>query len=240
MMSIPKRAHWIWLHEETPSWALENIETFKALHPSWEFRIWHELPEEFPDDLRTLIDTLPWYSSRSDIFRYWLLSEHGGVYLDTDIITLRNFESLLDCDFFLAPCQPTGHTEPHLACGLMGSAAGSRPASKVLEACRQRAFKESEPRRITYGPDLLTDLFADDRSEVRILPLHYFYVIPDRETTHRFWRANDSTRNGIMRSFESHFTDAQPPYAVHLWGVNGSSQRKVETTSSKPMDHISL
>src|SRR5437868_1439377 len=120
-MAIPRIAHWIWLYEDVPAWAAENICTFQKLHRYWKIQIWKELPENFPDDLRSLMNRLPWYSSRSDIFRYWLLAEYGGLYLDTDIVTLRSFESLLNHEFFLAPCQPTGHTVPHLACGLMGS-----------------------------------------------------------------------------------------------------------------------
>jgi hypothetical protein len=224
---IPEVAHWIWLNETLPPWASANIDSFRCLHPEWTIRVWHELPEKFPFDLRVLFQQLPWYSSRSDIFRYWLLSEYGGVYLDTDIVALRNFDSLLHHEFFLAPCQPTGHIQPHLACGLMGSIPGSRSALRILESCRKRAELPEPPRRITYGPDLLTSLFAEDRGGLTVLPLHYFYAIPDRDTTHAFWHAGDLQRAEILKRFESTFTDDEPPYAVHLWGVEGSSQRKV-------------
>ena len=109
----------------------------------------------------------------------------------------------------------------------MGSIPGSRSALRILEACRKRAELPEPPRRITYGPDLLTRLFAEDREELTVLPLHYFYAIPDRETTHEFWHANSLKRAEIMKRCESTFTDNEPPYAVHLWGVEGSSQRKV-------------
>ena len=224
---IPEVVHWIWLNETLPPWAAANIDAFRCQHPEWKVRVWHELPEQFPSDLRVLFQQLPWYSSRSDIFRYWLLVEYGGVYLDTDIVALRNFDSLLDHEFFLAPCQPTGHTQPHLACGLMGSIPGSRSALRILEACRKRSEMPEPPRRITYGPDLLTSLFAEDREGVTVLPLHYFYAIPDRETTHEFWHSDAFERAEIMKRFEPTFIDEQPPYAVHLWGVDGSSQRKV-------------
>ena len=237
---IPEIAHWIWLNETLPPWASANIDSFRCLHPEWTIRVWHELPEKFPFDLRVLFQQLPWYSSRSDIFRYWLLSEYGGVYLDTDIVALRNFDSLLHHEFFLAPCQPTGHIQPHLACGLMGSIPGSRSALRILESCRKRAELPEPPRRITYGPDLLTSLFAEDRGGLTALPLHYFYAIPDRDTTHAFWHAGDLQRAEILKRFESTFTDAEPPYAVHLWGVEGSSQRRVpgeyaESIPSRPI-----
>lgn len=224
---IPRIAHFIWFNESLPDWVTGNIEAFSRLHREWTIRIWHELPDDYPQDLRDLIECLPWYSSRSDIFRYWLLSEYGGVYLDTDIVTLRRFDSLRDYEFFLAPCMPTGHTQPHLACGLIGSERGSRSAMRILDACRKRAVDPDPPRRITYGPDLLTSLFEIDRQGLTVLPLHYFYVIPDRETTHEFWHANQTKRETIMEQFQPQFTDHESPYAVHLWGVDGSSQRRV-------------
>jgi hypothetical protein len=224
---IPAVAHWIWFDAVLPDWVVSNIDSFRSFHDDWEVCVWNELPKEFPSDLRDLVDRLPWYSSRSDIFRYWLLAEYGGVYLDTDIVTLRNFDSLLKHEFFLAPCLPTGHTQPHLACGLMGGVPGSRSALRILDACRSRAMLPDPPRRITYGPDLLTSLFAVDCAGLTVLPQHYFYAIPDRETTHAFWHADSDERQRIMKQFEPDFTDEEPPYAVHLWGVEGSSQRRV-------------
>ncbi|MBX3437906.1 MAG: hypothetical protein KF861_10480 [Planctomycetaceae bacterium] len=226
-MRIPKLAHWVWFHEELPGWALQNVEAFRELHRGWDIRVWHELPADFPRQLRALVDRLPWYSSRSDIVRYWLLAEYGGVYLDCDVVTLRSLEPLLKERFFLAPCQPTGHTRPHLACGLMGSVPGSRAARRIVEACIQRASQPEPPRRITYGPDLLTALFPADDDDLTILPRHYFYAIPDRETAHAYWHAEEAGRAEIMQRFEPLFSDGVPPYAVHLWGVDGSSQRKV-------------
>ena len=71
---VPEVAHWIWLDETLPPWAASNIDSFRSLHPEWTIRVWHEIREEFPSDLRELVNRLPWYSSRSDIFRYWLLA----------------------------------------------------------------------------------------------------------------------------------------------------------------------
>jgi hypothetical protein len=226
-MCIPKLAHWIWFGPQIPGWAKRNIDEFRALHADWQIRIWQELPAEFPSDLRALVNLLPWYSSRSDIFRYWLLAQYGGVYLDTDIVILRAFDPLLKHSFFLAPCHPEGHTQPHLACGLMGSERDSRPSQMILTACRERAAKAGVPRRISYGPDLLTILFDGTVPSVSILPLHYFYAIPDRETAHRFWHADPATRAEILLPFRPTFSDGEAPFALHLWGVEGSTQRKV-------------
>lgn len=227
-MAIPKLAHWIWLSPEIPRWAEENIVQFRKLHADWSFRIWHELPADFPASLRTIIDTTPWYSSRSDIFRYWLLAKYGGLFLDTDIVPLRPFDDLLKHPFFLAPCLPEGHTRPHLNCALMGCEVESAAMKSVLEECNRYAAQALPPKRIAYGPDLLTRLFGNSTDPgTKILPLHYFYAIPDRATAHRFWNASAQEREEIFSTYRASFTDNCEPYAVHLWGVDGSSLRQV-------------
>ncbi len=226
-MGIPKLAHWIWMGSELPKWARANLETFSALHPGWESIVWRDLPDRFPTQLREIIDQTPWYSSRSDIFRYWILAEFGGVFLDTDIVCLRHFGPFLINPFFLAPCQPEGHHQPHLNCALMGSEQGSPAISAVLEECVHYAAQEAPPKRIAFGPDLLTRLFSGGMDSVKILPEHYFYAIPDRATAHRFWQGNPSERSQILAGFRESFIDDQEPYAVHLWGVDGSSWRTI-------------
>lgn len=227
-MTIAKLAHWIWFGNEVPGWARSNIELFRLLHPDWQTRTWQELPPQFPNELRSIVEQVPWYSSRSDIFRYWLLATYGGVFMDTDILPLRSFNELLGHQFFLAPCLPEGHTRPHLNCALMGCEQRSPAIQSVLKECVRYASEGAPPKRIAYGPDLLTRLFGNKPEEgVTVLPSHYFYAIPDRTTTHRFWRSDAAGRAEILAPFRGSFSDDQEPYAVHLWGVEGSSQRKV-------------
>ena len=57
---IPRLAHWMWFEERLPTWAAKNIATFQKLHSDWEVRIWQTLPDSFPDDLRELIERIPW------------------------------------------------------------------------------------------------------------------------------------------------------------------------------------
>ncbi len=232
---IPKIAHWIWLNDNLPDWAARNINSFRTLHPDWIIRIWHDLPKEFPDSLRAIFDELLWYSSRSDILRYWLLWEYGGIYLDTDVVALRSFEPLRRHELFLAPCQPVGHDTPHLACALMGSLPRSKPAWKILEACIERASTSEPPRRITYGPDLLSKLFRTPKDGAEILPLHYFYAIPDRETAHRVWELDADARRKALADIvmRTHGVD-HPPFSFHLWGVDGSTHRTVTSPDTLP------
>ncbi len=227
MRTIPKIAHWIWLNGELPSWASSNIEKFRSLHTDWEIKIWNSF--EAPEHYNKIINSLKWYSSKSDILRYLILHEYGGIYLDVDNYTIRNFNDLLNNEFFIAPCMPDGHTKPHLACGLIGSVTNSLASRLILEECLNIFTRIDEPKRITYGPNLLDRVFGSrDLSICKILPKHYFYSIPDRATSHEYWKANETDKEIIMAKFRRDFTDNIEPYSIHLWGVDGSSQREVQ------------
>ena len=42
------------------------------------------------------------YALASDVCRYNVLCEYGGIYLDTDVEVYKRFDELLDCNFFTA------------------------------------------------------------------------------------------------------------------------------------------
>jgi hypothetical protein len=233
---IPQIAHFIWLNEDPPDWVTRNVNTFEEFHPDWTIWIWRHPPENMPVDLRQLMSELPYVVSRSDIFRYWLLAEYGGVYLDCDNVAIRNFAPLLDTEFFTAPCMCVPHTVPHVACGLMGSSPGSFHALEILAAIRTKMIDPNERDRKSYGPDLMTPIFSEEAIRKKqlenpiwprptIYPIHYFYLIPDRPTAREFWLGDQRVRDRIMDRFRPQWTDDVPPYSVHLWGVNDSSTR---------------
>ncbi len=227
MRTIPKIAHWIWLNGQLPDWASSNIERFQNLHTDWEIKIWNSF--ETTESYNKIINSLKWYSSRSDILRYLILQEYGGVYFDVDNYIIRNFDDLLNNEFFIAPCMPDGHIKPHLACGLMGSIANSLASRLILEECLNVFTMVDEPKRITYGPNLLDKVFGSrNQSICKILPQHYFYSIPDRNTAHEYWKSDNANKEMIMARFRNDFVDGVEPYSIHLWGVDGSSQREAQ------------
>ena len=70
-------------------------ETFRRHHPNWTFVLWNEsnLPK-----LRNqaLFDRALSFAQKSDIARYEILYEHGGVYIDTDFECLKPLDELLE------------------------------------------------------------------------------------------------------------------------------------------------
>ena len=74
----------------------ENIQTCLDLHPNWSYTIWTDdlVRREFPQLIDILIAaSVP--SVISDILRMNILARYGGIYMDTDFLCVRSFETLL-------------------------------------------------------------------------------------------------------------------------------------------------
>jgi hypothetical protein len=92
---IPKVIHQIWLGGPMPKNYQYYSKTWKQYHPDWEVKLWTEedlLKEKFS------VEDLYWqaesYQERADIMRYAILNRYGGVYVDTDIECLANYDEL--------------------------------------------------------------------------------------------------------------------------------------------------
>ena len=71
------------------------LETWRKFHPDWEVKLWNEqdiIKENFASmDLYLLAES---YQEKSDIMRYEILRRYGGLYIDSDIECLANFDDL--------------------------------------------------------------------------------------------------------------------------------------------------
>jgi hypothetical protein len=106
---IPKIIHRVWFGTKpVPENTIRFIDIQKSLCRDYENVLWRE------DDVKSLYpfmcsgsvkmfeDTRINPVIKSDIMRYELLSLFGGIYIDTDIEVLRNFDELLAASFFCA------------------------------------------------------------------------------------------------------------------------------------------
>ena len=118
LFRIPKRVHLIWLGPRAfPRESVENIRTWLAYHPDWAFYFWTDrarLPPcngmkmcnvrdfEFKFLENEYEESQNW-GEKSDILRYEILYQKGGVYIDHDANCLRPFHGLhTGYDFYAA------------------------------------------------------------------------------------------------------------------------------------------
>ncbi len=96
----------------------------------------------------------------SDVFRYAVLYEHGGLWMDTDVVLLRPFP--FHGDHFLNLQWRGGH-QGHFICGnVMYAKPFSRHMRHLYETAIERFFASNEKRFGDIGPKLLSDYVASD------------------------------------------------------------------------------
>lgn len=98
-MSIPKIIHQIWIGESNipKSWQVDCDE-IKERHKDWDYVFWdndmvntflEKMPENVKKKYEYFFKEKQW-AYASDILRYWIIYEFGGVYLDCDFKMTKN------------------------------------------------------------------------------------------------------------------------------------------------------
>lgn len=100
---IPRILHQFWVGPPMPSAYREFAAGWRRLHPAWDYRLWTE--DELPPlRNRALYDAASelWPDAvnlqrqfRSDVLRYELLEQFGGVWVDTDFEPRKPLDGLL-------------------------------------------------------------------------------------------------------------------------------------------------
>ncbi|MDX8430965.1 MAG: glycosyltransferase [Candidatus Algichlamydia australiensis] len=113
---IPSDLHLIWLGPRPfPSESVENIRMWRSAHPNWTFHFWTDRARPAPIQGMVLhqADDFPFqelgdyykessnWGQKSDLLRYEILQQRGGIYIDHDANCLRSFDGLRKgYDFF--------------------------------------------------------------------------------------------------------------------------------------------
>lgn len=154
---IPPIFHLIWLGPRPfPATSVENLRSWIAKHPGWRFQFWSDRPRELPCEglhlqlvqnfqfsiLGKAFEKSENWAEKSDLLRYEILGQQGGLYIDHDTFCLKSFESLLrGFDFFC--CLEVPHetfVNRNLTCwnGLIGSCPGHPTLKKTMELIQLR------------------------------------------------------------------------------------------------------
>jgi hypothetical protein len=138
------------------------------------------------------------YSGFSNYFRYKLLLERGGWWVDMDTVCLRRFD-FPDAYVFSSE---VNEGEPHVNCGMVKAPAGSPVMAYLWEECDR-----IDPKDLTWGqsgPELMHRAVGLFSLERHVQPPSVFCPIPFSE-----WRT--IIEPGCTSSFDN------GTRAVHLW-----------------------
>lgn len=208
---IPKKIHYCWFGPQPMSKTIEKcIESWKIHLPEFELVFWNETNSDLnhPFAQQALKDKK--WAFVSDYVRLNVLSEHGGIYLDTDMLFLKNFSELLDNQCFVGL-----ESENFISCGVI---AAEKKHPYILNCIRY--YDDVDVYNpINYKdliiPKIFTSVFkatykaqalvAKQYNDILILDVKYFYAYPNPDSNLR--RQDDD--------YIKYVTDDS--YAVHLW-----------------------
>jgi mannosyltransferase OCH1-like enzyme len=118
---IPKIIHQIWLGPPISTELSDYISQWRVMYPDYIHILWNE---DLVDKTNIIYGDIKKYYSgdyhpvfKSDILRFKILQNIGGIYIDTDFQPLKRFdESILEYEFFSAI-----QNNNEVATGFMGS-----------------------------------------------------------------------------------------------------------------------
>jgi len=178
---IPKIIHQIWLEEGPIPKKIQIFqETWKKQHPNWEYHLWTK--DEivfFYLQNRPLYDALPNAKAKTEILRYEILYQFGGLFVDS------NFECLKPCDILNENCDfYASLTDQIRAPELSSSLIAATPRHAIIQKCI-RKFREqsSEAFMAKMSSHDLTEHFFHvvkrHSSQINVaLPATFFYSLP--------------------------------------------------------------
>lgn len=183
---IPKIIHHIWLGSPLPEEYRVLIETWRTMHPDWVHMLWTDESIKniklYNQDLFDLVNN---YGQKSDILRYEILYNIGGLYLDIDFRCLKPHDIFHHCyDFYIGICN-TGTVD--LGIGLIGARPGHPILKQVITSMRptKRITSYDDILKMTGNVHFMKSFMAIaptyDQGKIITFPCSFFYPTPNSE-----------------------------------------------------------
>jgi hypothetical protein len=194
---IPKVIHYCWFGKKPMSKIiLKCIESWKVHLPDYELILWNETNSDLNHPFAKQALKAKKWAFVSDYVRLKVLSNYGGVYLDTDMLLLKDISELLNQQCFVGL-----ENHPYIAQCLQyyDTIDVAKPINykdliipKILTSILKKAYKTET-------------LVAKQYDDLLILDVNYFYAYPNPDPKLR--RQDDDYLKYVT----------EDSYAVHLW-----------------------
>lgn len=185
MQKIPKIIHFCWFGDKEYS-NIQNIcfESWKIHLPDYEFILWNEDNSDMNHPFVKFAYEKKKFAFVADYIRLKAVYEYGGIYLDTDMFLMKNFDSLLDNFFFIG-----AQDSELVSAGIFGGL----QKSEYIKTCLKYYEEESPmdwqlrlaiPRILTRGFETYAEKVMVNFSTITkakdlvVYPPEYFYPLP--------------------------------------------------------------
>lgn len=186
MEEIPKIIHYCWFGKQAkPASVQKYIHQWKKMLPTYEIIEWNESNCDVLNECKYVQDAYhaKKYAFVSDYFRVKALSEYGGVYLDTDVDIIKNFDSHIENNKLVLGFQGPGN----IGTGFIAAVKHHPVLEELLTLYKIESFwlpngetnQMSINRRldrilVKYGADLQNDNFQLLEYGIKLFPTEYF------------------------------------------------------------------
>lgn len=187
---IPRILHYIWVGGRAlPGKFQVNIETWKRTNPDFEVRAWTDDNLSFDGPYLETCRRLGNWANASNYLRLQKVAEHGGIYLDVDVMLVRPLAPLLTHGCFFGFQVATREQD-----WVNNAVFGAEPGHWFIDQMRTRLLAEFDGAEAANhsAPRLLTRMLVEqglDRYDprgvtvagIRIEPQPVFYPFSWRE-----------------------------------------------------------
>jgi mannosyltransferase OCH1-like enzyme len=185
-IAIPRIIHQIWLGPKSlPPEHQAYRDSWKKHHPDWSYKLWRDADAAaFNFMNKKAYETATNYGEKSDILRYAILYEWGGIYADDDFECLASFDSLAATCTFFAGVEPS-----RSRFSISNAVIGCVPGNPLMKECllgvhHKPNFKNSIREVLARsGPTYFTRTVVQaikngSCGDLRILPMEVLYPLP--------------------------------------------------------------
>ena len=177
---IPKNIHQIWIGpKKLPKKYLNWGRTWIHKNPSWKYKLWTEKEiKKLPLKNKNLFESTNNIGFKSDIARYEILYNFGGLYIDTDFECIQEIPDFLRYFDFVS-CLGFAYT-PVILNGFLMSSYKNKIINEIISELNFPK-KNKDPMDIinASGPLMLTNIyFKNHDNNSMVLPSNYCYPYP--------------------------------------------------------------
>lgn len=175
---IPKVIHYCWLsNDPLPKKIQFCIDSWAKKIPDYEIVLWDF--NRFPKDKSVWVSEAfdaKKYAFAADYIRFYALYNYGGIYLDSDVEVLKNFDEFLNRPYMLGSESFSGNIEA----AVIGAEKGFAPFKKMLDYYEGRHFVNPDGTfNNTPVPQLMDKILGEDYKFVKIENSDEFRNNPD-------------------------------------------------------------
>lgn len=210
---IPKVIHYCWFgNKSKPKLILDCLESWRKFCPEYDIIEWNETNSDMSNEFVKTAYALKKWAFVSDYIRLDVLFQNGGIYLDTDMMLLKNTDELLANTCFFG-----AEEEEIVSAGIIGCVKGNKFIGKCIKNYLNLKIETKTDFNKIAIPILITETIKKEYKAkinikkntkidcISIYSKDYFYPFPNKN-------------KADIKNYLNYKTDKT--IAIHLWNAS--------------------